>query len=152
MAQVAPREMGFEQLVSVLVMEHAEIVKELAYLEKSVDERAYPSAATALQRLDRLFRQHIADEEAQVLRLLIEVYGVKGADDAIEVFRQHRPIYKLMTKVRELASLSPEELTANEARLRSMLEDHARTEEASVFPMALSAFRAEGSRSNLGKG
>lgn len=120
-------------------------------LEKSVDRRDYSSSAMTLERLDRLFRQHIADEEAQVLRFLIGAYGVKGANEAILVFRQHRPIYLLMTEVKELVSLSPEELASNEAKLKSMLETHARTEETDVFPMALSTLNRTREKPGLGK-
>jgi hypothetical protein len=38
--------------------------------------------------LDHLFKQLIADEEAKVLRILIDTYGVKGAGDAIKFFRR----------------------------------------------------------------
>jgi hypothetical protein len=133
----------------VLIAEHVEIKKELAELEKSTGVRDYSSAFMILERLDRLFRQHIADEEAQVLRLLIGAYGVKGADEAIAVFRQHRPIYQLMTEVKKLSSLSPGELSLNEAKLRSMLKNHTIAEETSVFPRALSTFKGEGVKPSL---
>ncbi len=140
MTAVAPRRLGLEELISVLIAEHAEIRQDLVDLERSAERRDYSSSAMTLERLDRLFRQHVADEEAQVLRFLIEAYGVKGANEAILVFRQHRPIYRLMTEVKELVSLSPEELALSEAKLKSMLETHAQAEETDVFPRALSTF------------
>lgn len=146
MTSIAPRRIGFEELISVLIAEHTEIREKLANLEKSVESREFSSAAEILRELDDLFRQHIADEEAHVLRLLIEAYGVKGADEAIVVFRQHRPIHRLMLEVKKLASLSPEELVMNEAKLKSMLEEHTKAEEARVFPKALSTFRREGGK------
>ena len=149
MTSIAPRRIGFEELISVLIAEHAEIREKLANLEKSVESREFPSAAEILRELDSLFRQHIADEEAQVLRMLIDAYGVRGADEAITVFRQHRPIYRLMEEVKKLASLSPEELVTNEAKLKSMLEEHTQAEEARVFPKALSTFRREGGKRAL---
>lgn len=141
MAAVSPRKIGFEELVSLLISEHVEIRRKLASLESSVEGHDYTSASATLKSLDVLFRQHIADEEAQVLKLLIEVYGVSGAGEAIAVFRQHRPIYGLMTEVKELATMPAEALASSEARLKSMLEDHTRAEEANVFPAALTAFK-----------
>jgi hemerythrin-like domain-containing protein len=90
-----------------------------------------------------LFRQHIADEEAQVLRFLVEVYGVKGAESAIVVFRQHRPIYQLIREVEKLASLPPERLAVNEMKLRALLMEHTQAEETRIFPNALSTFSAK---------
>jgi hemerythrin-like domain-containing protein len=138
---VTPRRISFDELISVLIGEHVEMREKMARLEESVERREYSSAAEILGELDRLFRQHIADEEAQVLRLLIDAYGVKGADEAIMVFRQHRPIYRLIEEVRKLASLSPKELVVNEANLKSLLIEHTEAEEARVFPKALSTFK-----------
>jgi hypothetical protein len=149
---VTPRRVGFEDLISVLIAEHVEIMAKLANLERSVESREFSSAAKILGELDHLFRQHIADEEAHVLRLLIQAHGVKGADEAIVVFRQHRPIYRLMTEVKKLALLCPEELVMNEARLKSMFEEHKQAEEARVFPKALSTFKEAGGKLDLRSG
>jgi hypothetical protein len=80
---VKPRRIEFEELISALIAEHVEIRKKLADIKQSVASREFPTAAMTLGDLDRLFRQHVADEEPQVLRLLIETYGVSGAEDAI---------------------------------------------------------------------
>lgn len=114
------------------------------HLKDLVQAREFSLAVETLGELDRLFRQHIADEEAQVLRILIESYGREGAEDAIMVFRQHRPIYQLMEEVRRFTSLSAEELALKEARLSDMLEGHTKAEEGRVFPKALSTFRRNG--------
>lgn len=135
------RSIEFEELISVLIAEHARMKSDLAEVAQAVSRRDFSSASRILSGLDSLFRQHIADEEAQVLRLLIDVYGVKGAEDAIMVFRQHRPIYDLMENVKKLASLSPEELASSEERLRLLLDDHTLAEETRVFPRAVSTHR-----------
>jgi hypothetical protein len=84
------RKMEFEELISVLTAEHAEMKKDLADVKQAIAKRDFSSASKILRELDRMFKQHIADEEAQVLRILIDAYGVEGADDAIKVFRQRR--------------------------------------------------------------
>jgi hemerythrin-like domain-containing protein len=135
------RKMGFEELISVLIAEHAEMKRDLAEIKQAVSKGDFLSASRVLQGLDSLFKQHIADEEAQVLRILIDAYGVKGADDAITVFRQHRPIYDLMEEVKRLASLSVEELASDEDQLRQLLEEHTMAEESRVFPRAISTYK-----------
>ena len=141
LVSVLSRKMGFEELISVLIAEHAEMKKDLTDVKQAVTNRDFSSASKILGELDRLFKQHIADEEAQVLRILIDAYGVEGADDAIKVFRQHRPIYDLMQEVKRLASLSVVELASDEDRLRQLLEDHTLAEESRVFPRAKSAYK-----------
>jgi len=132
------REMEFDELISVLVAEHVKMKGDLAAVEVAVSKKDFDSASRTLKGLDGLFKQHIADEEAQVLRTLIDAYGVNGAEDAIKVFRQHRPIYDLMEKVKKLAALSPAELASSEEKLRLLLEEHTLAEETRVFPRALS--------------
>ena len=133
--------MEFEELIRVLASEHVQMKSCLVQVEQAVAVREFDSASKALQDLDRIFRQHIADEEAVVLRVLIDVYGVDGASEEIQVFRQHRPIYTLMEKVKRLASLTAEELESNESGLRELLEKHTSAEENSVFPKAIDAHR-----------
>jgi hypothetical protein len=135
------RKMGFEELVSVLVGEHQQMKAKLAEVRGAVANLDFSGASKALNDLKAVFKQHIADEEAQVLRLLIETHGVKGSEDAIVVFRQHRPIYELMEKVNKLASLSPEELESDQMALKALLESHTVAEEARIFPTALDAHR-----------
>jgi len=136
--------MDLEGLIIVLTAEHQEMKEKLANISQCVSRGDFTSAAAVLLQLDGLFRQHIADEEAQVLRVLIGAYGVIGAEEAITVFRQHRPIYQLMQEVKQLASLSPEELASDETKLRSMLEEHTAAEESHVFPRATSTHRESG--------
>jgi hemerythrin-like domain-containing protein len=144
LSSVTPRRIGFEELIAILIAEHEVMKEKLAEIKQSVSRRDFSSAAETLRQLDRLFRQHIADEEAQVLRVLIGAYGVIGADEAIRVFRQHRPIYQLMEEVKKLATLSPEELASDETKLRMMLEEHTAAEEDRVFPKAISTYREDG--------
>ena len=87
--------------------------------------------------MEPVFRQHIADEEATILGLLIGTLGIKGAEAEILVFREHRPIYLLMEKVGELARKSAAELQGSQEELAALFEEHTRAEEERVFPKAL---------------
>jgi hemerythrin-like domain-containing protein len=133
--------MEFEELISVLVAEHAEMKKGLAQVKQAISNKDFASASRVLGELDRLFRQHIADEEAQVLRILLDAYGVDGSNEAIIVFRQHRPIYDLMEKIKKLAALPIEELASSEDVLRQLFEEHTLAEESRVFPKALQTYK-----------
>jgi len=149
MAPVRPRRLAFADLISVLTSEHAEIRWKLTELKGSTETKDFTHAAAILKDLDQLFRQHIADEEAQVLPILIEAYGVKGAEQAIVVFRQHRPIYLLIQEVGRLASLPPEGLATNETKLGALLIKHTQAEETHIFPNALSTYYAKSRGASL---
>jgi len=133
--------MEFEKLISVLVAEHAEMKKGLAQVRQAISNKDFASASRVLGELDRLFRQHIADEEAQVLRILLDAYGVDGSNEAIIVFRQHRPIYDLMEKIKKLAALPIEGLASSEDVLRQLFEEHTLAEESRVFPKAIQTYK-----------
>jgi hemerythrin-like domain-containing protein len=138
---VLSRKMEFEELISVLVAEHAEMKTGLAQVKQAISDKDFASASRELGELDRIFKQHIADEEAQVLRILLDAYGVDGANEAIVIFRQHRPIYDLMEKVKRLAALPIGELASSEDALRQLFEEHTLAEESRVFPRAISTYR-----------
>ncbi|MDG7009362.1 MAG: hypothetical protein JRN16_02335 [Nitrososphaerota archaeon] len=143
-ASYRPRKMELEALVATLVGEHALMGEGLVRAREAASRNDYGAARTELEKLDPVFRQHIADEESQILGLLIEKLGAKGAAEEIKVFRQHGPIYQLMKKVDGLASMSASELEANQAELKDLFDRHTRAEEGRVFPRArsLSAGRA----------
>ena len=138
MARYPPRRMGIESLVEVLVEEHREMRQGLLRAREAARAGAFEDAGRALKAVDPVFRQHIADEESQILGLLVAKLGVKGAEGEIEVFRQHRPIYELMMRVAELAALSSSELEARQEELEKLFDDHTSLEESRVFPRAKS--------------
>lgn len=133
--------MEFEELITILIAEHVEMKNGLSDLRIALSKDDFSSVTRILNELDRIFKQHITDEEAQVLRILIDAHGVKGADDAIKVFRQHRPIYTLMQKIGEFAALTPEELAARSGELNTLFEEHTGAEESRIFPKAISTYR-----------
>ncbi len=126
--------MEIDTLVGVLVKEHNLMREGLERAKRAAEGRDLEGALRVLGELDSVFRQHIADEEAQILGLLVAELGTKGAEAEIRVFRQHRPIYDLMTKVSKLAALSSSDLEAEQGELESLFDAHTASEEAMVFP------------------
>jgi hemerythrin-like domain-containing protein len=113
----------------------------LSKMREAAARSDYPAVSAALKELDSIFRQHIADEEAQLLRLLIDNLGVKGAEQEIRVFQQHRPIHRLMELISELAAKSAEELGEEQRKLDELFQQHTALEERGVFPKALGIYR-----------
>ena len=133
-----PREMDLVSLIGALVSEHETMKDGLRRANEAADRKDFGALSGTLKELDPIFRQHIVDEESQVLRLLIGSLGVEGAREEIKVFQQHRPIYRLMQKVAELASKSASELEKETPRLEQLFAEHAQAEESRVFPRAVS--------------
>lgn len=133
-----PRDLDLETLLVVLVKEHALMRDGLRRAKDAAERRDFESVSLTLKELDPIFRQHIADEEAQILRFLIGQLGVEGADYEIKVFQQHRPIYQLMEAVARLAAMSAAELESNQTKLDALFEEHTRAEEQHVFPKVTS--------------
>ncbi len=137
-ARFVPRRMEVDRLVAVLVEEHRVMREGLQKAKGAAASGDFDGVGRALREVGPVFRQHIADEEAQVLGLLIARLGVKGAEAEIVVFRQHRPIYELMKRVSELAAMSSTELESSRSELDRLFEEHTALEESQVFPRAVS--------------
>ena len=137
-SRYSPRRMEIESLVGLLVEEHRAMHQGLLRARDAARAGAFEDAALALKAVDPIFRQHIADEESQILGLLVGKLGVKGAEDEVRIFRQHRPIHELMTRVAELAALSSSELEARQEELEKLFDEHTSLEETRVFPRARS--------------
>jgi hemerythrin superfamily protein len=139
-----PRRMGLKSLIRTLVEEHATMKEGISEARRAAEKRDFEALARILGGLDRLFRQHIVDEESTILRLLIGKLGAKGAEEEIRVFQQHRPIYQLMQNISKFASMSAAELQASHGELRVLFEEHALAEEKFVFPKAESLSVTQG--------
>jgi len=139
-----PRVMPFDALIGVLVAEHATMKDGLRRVREAAEKSQFEEASAALKELEGVFRQHIADEEAQIVRLLVGELGVKGAEEEIKVFQQHRPIYRLIQAVSELASMKGSELAAEQTKLAVLFEEHTTAEEGRVFPKALRCYESRG--------
>lgn len=135
--RIAPRKMELTQLVETLVREHARMREGIAEARSAAAAGDYDAVRRALREVDPVFKQHIADEEAQILGLLVAKLGVEGAQAEIAVFRQHRLIYDLMNKVSELAMQSSSEIEMHQSELDEVFEEHTKLEETQAFPRAL---------------
>ena len=139
-----PRNVSLDTLIGILVEEHAVMKEGLLRMKEAAERKDFKDVSEALKQLDPVFRQHIADEEAQILRLLVGELGRKGADGEIRVFQQHRPIYRLMQTIAELAPKEAADLEAEQAKLGELFDDHTRAEEQRVFPRALDCYGKRG--------
>jgi hypothetical protein len=133
----SPRRMELDDLVKVLVEEHVIMRDGLRRAEEARQRRDFATVGRILREIEPVFRQHVADEEAQVLGLLIREVGVEGAKEEIRVLQQHRPIFQLMKKVGELAAMSSSELEENQNQLDVLFSEHTKAEEERVFPRTL---------------
>ncbi|HMD78882.1 MAG TPA: hemerythrin domain-containing protein [Nitrososphaerales archaeon] len=136
-ARYLPRDLSIDGLIRTLVEEHDKMRELLRLAKEATDKGDFEAVSRDLKLLDPIFKQHIADEEAQVLRLLIGELGRKGAEEEIRIFQQHRPIYRLMQAVSELASKEAMDLGSEQTKLNALFDDHANAEELLVFPKAL---------------
>ena len=132
-----PRNLHIDELIEVLVKEHAVMKEGLRRTKQAAERKDFEDASRSLRQLDEVFRQHIVDEEAHILRLLVDELGMKGAEKEIRVFQQHRPIYRLMQIVSELAAKEAADLSSEGAKLNVLFDEHAGAEEEFVFPRAL---------------
>ncbi|MCS7145081.1 MAG: hemerythrin domain-containing protein [Nitrososphaerota archaeon] len=136
-----PRRLELQELIRVLVEEHGRVKALLTRLNGLLQEGRYGEAAEELVNFKPYLDQHIIDEEASILKLLLEEYGRMGAERAVKVFQEHREIHRLISEMQSLASSSPERLAELRDGLRDMLERHFRAEEGEIFPWALETYR-----------
>jgi hypothetical protein len=77
-----------------------------------------------------------------LLKLFIDAYIRKEADDAIRVFQQHRTMHKLAETISKKAVTSPEELGSLPSEFDKLGRSHFEAEEKRIFPRALKTHQA----------
>jgi hemerythrin-like domain-containing protein len=132
------RALPLDLLISTLVSEHLEIKNCLLNVRRAIKSSDFEGAKADLANVDKLFRQHIADEEGTILRLFIGTLGRKGSEEAIRIFQQHRPIYQLMESIKRFSELPTVELEKRQDDLMELLDRHTGAEERDIFPEAQS--------------
>ncbi|MEM2858555.1 MAG: hemerythrin domain-containing protein [Nitrososphaerota archaeon] len=125
-------------LVNTLIKEHREIRNLLKELYSLIVEERYAELSQKLENFQPYLDQHVIDEEARILKAILEKYGREGAEGAIRVFQEHRLIHELIREMKAVAS-DKSELARKGEELRALLERHFRAEEEEVFPKALDA-------------
>lgn len=136
-----PRKLELEELLKILVEEHGKVRSLLRRLNTHLQQDRYAEAAEELKEFKPYLDQHIIDEEATVLRVLIDSLGKKEAERAVKVFQEHRQIHQLISEMQSLATTEPERLAEMRNRLGEILEKHFRAEESDVFPLALESYK-----------
>jgi hemerythrin-like domain-containing protein len=135
--RIVARPLELEELIALLSQEHQEQRKRLSELADVLKKKDYARGAELAREFDSSSVQHIVDEENVLLKLFIDAYGRKGADDAIKVFQQHRMMHKLADTISKNALNSPEELGSMPSEFDKLVRSHFDAEEERIFPWAL---------------
>jgi hemerythrin-like domain-containing protein len=136
-SRIVARPLELEELIALLTQEHEEQRRRLSELTDVLKKRDYARSAELAREFDNSTVQHIVDEENVLLKLFIDTYGRKGADDAIKVFQQHRTMHKLADTISKKAMNSPEELGSMPSEFDKLVRSHFDAEEERIFPWAL---------------
>ncbi|MEM1994903.1 MAG: hemerythrin domain-containing protein [Nitrososphaerales archaeon] len=129
------RPLGLREMVETLLSEHKGARSLLLELEELLLRDEAQKVAEGLIRLDRYLLQHIVDEEASILKRLINVYGSEKCEEEIRILQQHRIIYNILQECSKLQELTA--LKQKFAELKVILERHFKDEEEKVFPKVL---------------
>lgn len=121
-----PRKIELEELIKLLIKEHFEIKDLLGKLKVFLDEMN-----STITKLQNILNQHVIDEESRILKEIINKYGKEKADFAIKVFREHRLIHELLSKL--ITSIKIEEINSLREGLENIFKNHFEKEERNVF-------------------
>lgn len=133
--------MEIGELLELLESEHVNMAKNLGLLQNAIQKRDLEEAKSILDGMDETLMQHFLDEEARLLRLIIQAFGREGAEESIEIFQEHIEIDSLVKKLRhamESGSVSPEEVWR---ALNGLMEGHFGRESRTAFPCVREAAR-----------
>jgi iron-sulfur cluster repair protein YtfE (RIC family) len=144
---VRPRSLELFELIDVLLKEHEDIKKDLLDLKDAVDKKDYAKVNEIIIKFNQYLNQHIIDEEATLLKVLLNRYGREGSQDAIRVFQQHIRIHQLIDEIKSLLDSSPELINIKREELANLLFEHFGKEEDYVFPLVKRAYKESFGRS-----
>ncbi len=139
--EMKPRKLGLELLIDLLEGEHRKVESELRAVSGMIAARDPGGLGRLLQSLDEELLQHMLDEEASVLAVLIKVYGKERSAEAIKVFREHRRIREMMADMKRKFEADPAECMKSINELESFMLEHFKKEEVVIFPLALETQR-----------
>lgn len=133
--------MSTEELIPLLEREHNALLETLKLLEEAIFRKDAKAAWGIVDGIDETLVQHMIDEEANLLKTLIQVFGKEGSMESIEIFREHVDIDAMIREMKK----SIADVRTDQERLLSdlgtLLSAHFRKEHEKVFPCALEASR-----------
>ncbi len=119
-----PRSLELHELISVLLKEHEDTRNNLIALKNAIVQKDYVRVNEIISKFDNYLNQHIIDEEATLLKILLNKYGREGSQEAIRVFQQHIKIHQLINEIKNLLNKSPELISVKEKELNEILLEH----------------------------
>lgn len=129
----------FEEFVASLARAHTDIQGRLQTIGVALRKQDTDLAVASVRDLKDVLDRHVVDEEARILKVLIDARGREGAQDAIRTMQQHRSVHRLVNEMLNALPTSTEEASQKHAELVKILREHFEAEERRVFPAALEA-------------
>ncbi|MCW6158024.1 MAG: hemerythrin domain-containing protein [Thermoplasmatales archaeon] len=136
-----PRELPVNELIEKLKEEHANlpaIIDDAIITYKTGNlSGAFPVIADVRETLS----QHIIDEEAVLLKLLLDRLGKEASEPYIKILQEHTKIMKLVEQSVESTYTGWTETENNLNTLKEELAGHHKQEEEVFYPKVISLLR-----------
>ncbi len=133
-----PRELPVNELIEKLKEEHATlpaIIDDAIITYKTGNlSGAFPVIADVRETLS----QHIIDEEAVLLKLLLDKLGKEASEPYIKILQEHTKIMKLVEQSVESTYTGWTETENNLNTLKEELAGHHKQEEEVFYPKVIS--------------
>ncbi len=133
-----PRELPVNELIEKLKGEHANlpaIIDDAIITYKTGNlSGAFPVIADVRETLS----QHIIDEEAVLLKLLLDKLGKEASEPYIKILQEHTKIMKLVEQSVESTYTGWTETENNLNTLKEELAGHHKQEEEVFYPKVIS--------------
>jgi iron-sulfur cluster repair protein YtfE (RIC family) len=136
-----PRELPVNELIEKLKEEHTNlpvIIDDAIITYKTGNlSGAFPVIADVRETLS----QHIIDEEAVLLKLLLDRLGKEASEPYIKILQEHTKIMKLVEQSVESTYTGWTETENNLNTLKEELAGHHKQEEEVFYPKVISLLR-----------
>jgi hemerythrin-like domain-containing protein len=140
-ASMRPRQLEIPSLLDTLVKEHEEVRTLLKDLSALISDNKFLVAADRIKAFKPYIDQHVIDEEAKVLKILLDAYGREKSARAIAVFQEHREIHQLIRELQESIYISSDKSREVRDALEDLMRRHFKAEESWIFPWVLETYR-----------
>ncbi len=132
-----PRELPPKELIEKLKEEHREFPNEIDDAILTFKTGNLSGAFPLIADIREKIGQHTVDEEAILLKILIDKLGKEQAEPYIEILRDHVEITKLVDDSVESTYTGWSETENLLLKLKSTLASHHAKEEEKLFPKVL---------------